>query len=368
MKNLIIFIRKYGTHIETGLTKFLSLTRPSIIVINPKKVIGIMDDLDIAEIGRVLGYDLFQFGKRQPCNDWPQSVVEGFLHAASINVVKKPGNRYINKYLQLRLNALRRHRIVDPQISPDLIQQIDVEQCPVTRRALTHGELKDTDWSVDRLNNDAAYAPHNLAVVSTLANRAKADRTYEEVYALSQQTDATNGLQPQEWLRLAALMLGPCFATRPRLAPVIPLTVPIPKQTVRLSMQQVQYVMTIMAKRSAGKNALLKNFKTVSGNDQARLCLHRLVDAVHQGLKHVESPWDVWLQAGVMDALLAWRLSLDLRSWAIAGQVSMQLAGARPVEKNRLQSWQLKTSGYFLFPGNTRKIKPAANVGSQKQY
>ena len=327
-----------------------------------------MDDFDTTEIGRVLGYNLFQFGKRQAYDDWPHSVVEGFLHAASINTVQKLSNRYINKYLQLRLNALRRHRIVDPQITPDLIRQIDVEQCPVTRCSLTHSEMTDTDWSVDRLNNDAAYAPHNLAVISTLANRAKANRTYEEVYALSQYADATDGLQPQEWLRLAALMLGPCFATRPRLAPVIPLTAPIPKQTVRLTMQQVQYVITMMAKRSAGKNALLKHFKSASCNNQSRLCLHRLVDAVHQGLKLVESPWDVWLQAGVMDALLAWRLSLDLQSWAIAGQVSMQLAGARPVEKSRLQSWQLRTSGYFPPYSDTRKINSAENIGNQQQY
>jgi hypothetical protein len=306
-----------------------------------------MDEPDIVEIGRTLGHDYFQFGIKEPGQDWPASVVEGFRHAAASHVSRKPSNRYINKYLQLRLNALRRSRHVDEQVTPELLQKIDVEFCPITRQKLTHGELKGTDWSIDRLNNEAAYAPHNLAVMSTLANRAKGRRSYEEVFALSELHDATEGLSPAEWLRLAALMLGPCFATAPRLAPVIPLTASIPKHTVRLAMQQIQYVFTTMAGTSAGRNSLVKYFRMASPDEHARFHLRLLADSVHEGLKRVETPWDVWLQPGIMKALKEWRSTLNLSAFAMAGEISMQLAGARQVEKSRLQTWRLKTGGYF---------------------
>ena len=78
------------------------------------------------------------------------------------------------------------------------------------RIELTHGARRGSDWSVDRLNNDGAYAPNNLAVMSTLANQAKGSRCFEHVYALSQRGQPTDGPAPVEWLRLAALTLGPC--------------------------------------------------------------------------------------------------------------------------------------------------------------
>ncbi|MFZ6731657.1 hypothetical protein ACO0LG_07030 [Undibacterium sp. Ji42W] len=307
-----------------------------------------IDEPDIVELGRALGHDFFQFGMKEPGQDWPASVAEGFRHAVASDVSRKPTSRYINKYLQLRLNALRRRRHVDAQLTPELLQKIDVEFCPVTRKKLTHGELKDTDWSIDRLNNDAAYAPHNLAVMSTLANRAKGNRSYEQVFALSEMNEVTEDLSPTEWLRLAALMLGPCFATRPRLAPIIPLTTTIPKHTVRLAMQQIQYVFTTMAGTSAGRNALIKYFRMASPDEHARFHLRLLADSVHEGLKQVDVPWDVWLQPGIMKALKEWRSTLNLSAFAMAAEISMQLAGARQVDKSRLQTWRLKTGGYLM--------------------
>jgi hypothetical protein len=312
-----------------------------------KLIMTSLNEPDVIEIGRALGYDFFQFGVKEIRHDWSASVAEGFNHATVLNVSRQPTNRYINKWLQLRLNALRRHRYVDAQMTPELLQKIDVEYCPVTRQKLTHGELTDTDWSIDRLNNEGAYAPHNLAVMSTLANRAKDILSYEQVFALSQRQESTDGLTSAEWLRLAALMLGPCFATRPRSAPLIPLTATIPKHTVRLAMQQIQYVFTTLAGSSAGRNALVKYFRMASSDAHAYFHLRLLADSVHEGLKRVDVSWDVWLQPGVMKALQDWRSSLNLSSYALAGQISMELAGGRQIAKSSLQAWQLTTRGFL---------------------
>ena len=57
------------------------------------------------------------------------------------------------------------------------LHRIDVPVCPVSLVTLTHGERADTDWSIDRLNNNGAYAIGNLAVMSRGANTAKGARS-----------------------------------------------------------------------------------------------------------------------------------------------------------------------------------------------
>ena len=204
---------------------------------------------DIAEMGRRLGHDIFRFCKFNQNLDWSTSVLEGFALARAQGFARRDVDRFVRKWLQLRLNAFTRGRFVDEQVTPQFLAKLDVAYCPVTRLPLTHAECKPTDWSIDRLNNDGAYAPCNLAVMSAHANQAKGNRSFDDVLALANLTHATNSLEPGQWMRLAALMLGPCFAKTPHLAPVIPLTAPIPKYTVRMTMQQVQHAFTTLAHR-----------------------------------------------------------------------------------------------------------------------
>ena len=305
---------------------------------------------DEVEIGRKIGYDLFKYGRIVETHVSHPSVAEGFLLAQVQAVRQQVPDRYTRKWLQVRINAYAKRRYVDEQVTPQYIKSIDVPLCPVMRVALTHGELLGTDWSIDRLNNDGAYAPSNLAVMGTIANQAKNDRCFEEVYALSQQSSASQlveGLTPQQWLRLAALMLGPCFATNAGCAPTIPLVVPIPKHTVRQAMQQVQYVFTLKAGRPTGKNLLIKSFSAASGSESCMNRLHFLAEAVHSGLKGVEYPWDVWLIPGVMDLLVQWRSCMNDAAWAMAGEISRQLAGGYRINPQRLNTWNLANRGYL---------------------
>lgn len=317
--------------------------------------------VDTDEAGRALGHDLHQLSQIPRQDGWPAPVRQGFDAAAhQASQARQAGrgqlhgrrhaDRFTAKWLQLRLNAWRRQRAVAADVTPQLLRELDVARCPVTRAWLTHGTLQDTDASVDRLNNDAAYAASNLAVMSVRANRAKGALNFAQVLARAESATATEGLAPAEWLRLAVLMLGPCHATRPHEAPALPLCAPLPVHAVRLALQQVQRLFTEHCQRPAGKNRLLREFAGACHSDTARLRLMALGQAVHEGLKHTDDRWDVWLQPAVMTALLRWREALDEADWARAAALSGRLSQARRETPERLRLWQLPTRGFVPLP------------------
>lgn len=311
---------------------------------------SIHEVLDHVEVGRALGHDLYHRSHLPMQDAWPLPVREGFAAAHARAAAgafgrREVADRFGRKWLQLRLGAWRRGRIVGADVTPSLLRRIDVAMCPVTRLVLTHGECSDSDASVDRLNNDGAYAANNLAVMSARANRAKGAKCYDEVFALSRRDAATEGLEPLQWLRLASLMLGPCFAARPQDAPLIPLAAPIPSHSARPAAQQIQHVFTQAARAQSGKNALIRTFGPASRGERTESRLRRLAEAVHVGLKSVDERHDVWLQPRVMQAFVDWRHALDERSWALAGEISRRLAGSRVVPAGRLATWHLETRG-----------------------
>lgn len=170
---------------------------------------------DRVEAGRALGHDLRRWiGIAR--SHWPPPLREGFDAARAAGVAPKSADRYVRKWLQLRESAWRRERVMADDVTPDLLRQIDVLRCPITRVLLTHGELGGSDWSIDRINNDGAYAANNLAVLSVRVNRIKGARSFEDVFVHTRSDAGGEGLSRAEWQRLAAVMLGPCFALQQR--------------------------------------------------------------------------------------------------------------------------------------------------------
>jgi hypothetical protein len=311
---------------------------------------GPSDAFDGVEVGRRLGHDYHRFSRLPSQADWPEPVREGFWEAAAQSQQRQAGDRFQRKWLQLRLGACLRQRAVAVDVTPELLRALDVSHCPVTREPLTHGLLADTDWSVDRLNNDAAYAPGNLAVMSVRANRAKGGLSFEAVLEAARGERVAAGLTRDQWLRLAVLMEGPAYATKQHLAPLLPLVAPLPCRSVRLAIQQIQRLFTVQAHRPSGKNALVKAFAQAGPHEQARLKLRWFADAIHEGLKDTGPEgqcWDVWLQPRVLEALRQWRDSLDRASWARAAQISGQLAGGRRVTSASLAPWHMASRGYL---------------------
>lgn len=298
------------------------------------------------EIGRRLGHDLAKHGVRDHSAAWPPSVIEGYVAAKAV-AAKRLSDRFVRKWLQLRLNAFTRGRAVDEAVTPEFLAKIDTPSCPVTRQALTHAELLPTDWSIDRLNNDGAYAPSNLIVMSTSANRSKGDRSHAQVMALARAEEAQFGLSPGDWLRLAALMLGPCHAMDPKNAPFVPMVVAAPPYVPMLVMQQLQHVLAQNSRSNAVRNALVKNLRLACRTEQAQNRLALLSERVHFGAKGLEFPSDVWLQTGAVTALHAWRESLDEPSWGAIGEITRCWAGGRKVGSAQLEKWRLVRRGYY---------------------
>ena len=152
-----------------------------------------------------LGYDTAMHGQCVP-EDAPGFFCDGYRTGRRQYPHPQRTNRYILKWLQIRMNALRRGKRVDEQITPEFIAQIDVEQCPVTLEPLTHSTGTDSDWSIDRCNNLCGYVPGNLVIMSTRANAAKSDLTFAQVIVNGKSTQPTEGLSQEDWQRMASVI------------------------------------------------------------------------------------------------------------------------------------------------------------------
>ena len=161
--------------------------------------------------GFEIGWD-YGFYNMRPPEATPQTVMDGYSASREhFNGKYVRHDRFIRKWLLLRLNAWKRDRIIDPDITPAFLEAIDVEYCPITRELLTHGTQEESDWSVDRLNNDGGYSRFNLVVMSVRANRAKGNRGADSVKAmveeaLRSETGSAEGLHWQHWLRMLVVM------------------------------------------------------------------------------------------------------------------------------------------------------------------
>lgn len=136
-------------------------------------------------------------------------LIIGFKAASAKKIKVSRSDRYESKYMLLRINAWRRGRAFDPAVTPQFIKDIDVDICPITGMTLTHSSNSESDWSVDRINNDAAYSPGNLVIVSSLANIGKDRYSYDDIRRFALDPDAilpagSNGMRALtkiEWMR-----------------------------------------------------------------------------------------------------------------------------------------------------------------------
>ena len=308
------------------------------------------EPLDLAELGRRLGHDLHRHSRLPATTTWPPAVLEGFLAAQARGGRRAEPDRHTRKWLQLRLGALARGRAVADDVTPQALRDLDLATCPVTRQPLTHGCGQPSDWSVDRLNNDGAYVLGNLAVVSARANRAKAALGFVAVLQRAQAATSSDGLPPAAWLRLAVLMLGPVFASRPLDAPDLPLCAPLPAASLRTATQQVQRLLTLAAGQAAARNRLIRQLAPGPAQDPATRRLSLLAERLHHALKRLPAGaecWDAWLCPEVMASLHAWRASHDRAAWGQVARRVAALAGGRAVPTQALLLWRLPSRGYL---------------------
>ncbi len=148
------------------------------------------------DIARAIGFDMYRYNISLNEMQSVEAVQHGYREAQERNAVKVARSSMITrKLMQIRIRAFLKG--IDVTISEADLQSA-YEQCkgicPVTLKPMTSAEAVDTDWSVDRLDNDLGYAPDNIVVMSSIANRAKGGLSLHDliVYGIVGQCSEAN--------------------------------------------------------------------------------------------------------------------------------------------------------------------------------
>lgn len=161
-----------------------------------------MTSFDNQRVAFHIGQDTARYGLPPAAPDH-RAYMEGYRLGGAGRPLAS--DRFVRKWLQVRTNAWRRNRHVAQDFSIGLLRDLDRPTCPVSGVAFTHGAGKDSDWSVDRIDNDGGYTAGNVLLVSTRVNREKGARSLSELLALGDAPPAPSpgGLTAIEWRRLA---------------------------------------------------------------------------------------------------------------------------------------------------------------------
>lgn len=306
----------------------------------------ILSEAQVTERGRELGADFARLGMHVP-EDSPTSVHEGFAAAAYSGFRPKALDRFQRKWLQLRMGALRRQRLVSPLVTPDFLRTIDASWCPVLRIALTHGERADTDWSVDRLNNGGAYAPGNIVVMSTRANSAKGSLSYAEVRARSKAVNPTEGLQPAEWLRMACVMYGACHVDVKGLREWLPLATVIPTQSTWPMEFALQDSFLKASATSRHRNQLARDLRRYGASEDHHQILVRVLERLHYAAKGLQYRHDALLDDRIQRDIQAWHDRVPRSYQDALRRAITEIHGGERLSPERREAWSMQTRGYL---------------------
>jgi hypothetical protein len=139
-------------------------------------------------------------------------ISQGWLAARAVFGQRTlTANRNTRQWLALRLQAWRTGIAFETeQLTPHHLAQIQTERCPVLRTPLAGATGEPESAVVERLNPHGGYAAGNVAVISQRAALARRGVGIVEALRRGHRADATEGLEPAAWTRLAVLQ---SFAT-----------------------------------------------------------------------------------------------------------------------------------------------------------
>lgn len=291
-----------------------------------------------------LGQDYARFGLRR-AKAAPPAFLAGY---DTWRGRPKSANAYVKKWLGLRWNALQRQRIFDPAIDPAFLREITEERCPVSLVVLTQGTQSDSDVSIDRIVNEGGYAPANLMALSQRVNRAKADRSFDEVLELAQREESAHGLSGLEWVRLAGLMYGAwCQATDTPDPYLFPFATIPPFNIFTPTSQVVQMLLLSLFKQpaSAWQENLLR--ETTREERGSPALFDDLAKKLQQEQANVSFLPDIWLRTGVFERFVAWYNGCpDLLRERLYLLISQRSQQTKVGHQALVNSWHLDSQGY----------------------
>lgn len=162
------------------------------------------------EIGFELGWDYAHHGLTPPVEHLfvTSALRQGWESGrATFGQRTLRSGRHTALWLQLRCHAWMRGRSFETTLlTPNYLQQIEAEHCPITRQ-----RLDDTNRSMDRVRDDAGFAAGNLVQMSQQANQAKGQHDHQSVKSLLEgiangPIKTIGGLDAAAWQRVATLL------------------------------------------------------------------------------------------------------------------------------------------------------------------
>lgn len=283
-------------------------------------------------VGFELGWDYAHHGQTPPVEQLFQQspLQQGWqLGRATFGQRTLKSHRHTQQWLSLRLHAWLRGRHFETLlVTPNYLQQLDTTHCPISRLPLTDETLHPQQASIDRLRDDAGYAAGNLALISRAANQAKADRTWQQAWAMGQSLRQgpmvqAGGLGADAWERMAVLM---SFVTEmPHdLACQLPMLV-LPSNRLRL-FNPIQALQALVTRQLAtpGWSQRLTRLEALL-DDQQRADFSRFVLALVPRVLRSQSLTDPMAIRWALED--AWRDPLLQRRWThFARQLTPQQA------------------------------------------
>ncbi len=297
--------------------------------------------LDHSKIGFEIGWDMAVYRLALP-EDAGREIKDGYREGNQ-RAHSKRSDRYVRKWIRLRYNAWSRNRLVDETVTPAFLKKIDVPVCPITLNTLTHSTGNESDWSVDRLNNNGGYAFGNLAVMSTKANLIKWSMTLDEIMDRAYgKATSTGELSRFEWARMAALIAGACTIDSSFKNPlVVPMVLHPPPHTPLSSPLLMQCL--LMSRRG---RKLIKQFCPQElGQQSTKLC--RSVEKKLERLEFDCSHFTVWHNPMLFQKYCEFYEYLgDERAADMIEQINHSFS----LKCDRINSnnWALDSNGYLI--------------------
>ena len=282
--------------------------------------------------------------------DDPQ-VVAGYnaAQAADRRRSRRPdSDRFVRKWLQLRLNAWTRGRVFDEAVTPDYLRSIDNTECPILGCKLTYSTRAPTDWSVDRIHNDGAYAVGNLVVMSTQANKAKGNLGLLDVLLRGEGDRVTDGLTSRQWLRMASLMESATALATPGWAEVLPFAM-LPAPGVHLSLSQTLQWLLLLDVRAAKDVHVVRAIRKTCLEPADRAGFDGVMKRLRKRAGSQVVAEDVWVNLGLFEYYRRWFSALQPAS---CDRIQSVLGKRGPIQRTTfdLQAWCVDSRGYYEDP------------------
>ena len=314
---------------------------------------AIMQNEEKEKIGYIIGQDWAYYHQPLPDNA-DAAIYRGYESNTSRLSGRSEIDRFTKKWLQLRYHAYLRERTVSDEVTPQFLKSIDVSFCQITNIDHTHGFQIDSDWSVERLCNQAGYAWGNLAIISKKANELRGSMSYEEICIASESKRASNGLSSIEWERYRCLARGPNFwagevkGIEPICMPMSNLVFIAPSQLL-----QDKAFWIIRHKNPAIRETNKKLLKTMCSTESSKTKLKKLLQKIdrHAQKKHLMK--ETFSNPSCQEAFKEWYESTNLTVNSYSKYMTSYLKGSLRMPRNSetpinpLDEWWLNTGGHL---------------------